>query len=492
MNCWVRCLEMDVVWGNSDRGDSGNGDSGGGGHAFGSKGNNYIWIVLNCLLCCAICHEQECGDVGRRNNGGVQRRQWMRILFPPNLQPIRVLANHCVKKNKPYNRASTSSGGIDIAGNTITAMQAATKLAPNLDILSFSGKESNRSGTSLSLALRAIATTGRFLLCYLFYQSLLSLLCFSSPLLFLLFLVSSHGGGGNNTALCCSILQMSFNKFIGMSPNTMEHATLLMGLLRFHPSLIQTMKLTTMRGQWILNNAVGAEQHATNIFVNYCVWGVRPNCFTQQCGYGGWQQLGLSMALSGPQMQIAVLNAICNLSLEEETLRIRRGKQTGVLNKVLLGGKINLSIIVGSGRPWMKCWVHLLEMDVVWGNSDSSDGGNGNGGGGSHAFGSKVNNGISIVLNWLLCVWEVYDWMVKKLGNIGVASMVKSCLLSRGNLSMESCSHGNNHDMPLVATISNRLGWDSFVEGRVTTLWIPMENPLLAHTSPHFLARTWG
>jgi hypothetical protein len=228
MKCWVCRLEMDVVWGNSDGGDSGNGDSGGGGHAFGSKGNNGIPIVLNCLLHCLICREQECSDVRRRSNGDVRQWRWRRILPPPILQPIGVLANHCVKKDEPYYTASTSSGGIVIAGNTIAAMQATTKLAPNLDISSFSGNKSNRSGISVSSAPRAVPTIGRFLLCYLFYQSLLSLLRFSSLLLFLSFLVSSHGGGDHNTVLCCSILQMSFNKFTGMAPTAMEHTTLLL------------------------------------------------------------------------------------------------------------------------------------------------------------------------------------------------------------------------------------------------------------------------
>jgi hypothetical protein len=198
------------------------------------------------------------------------------------------------------------------------------------------------------------------------------------------------------------------------------------------------------------------------------------------------------MALSVPQTQIAALNTTRDLGLEEETLRIRCGKQTGALDEVLFGGKSNLSVVVGSGWPWMNCWIHHLEMDVVCGNSDGGDGGNGNGGGGGHAFGSKGNNGIPIVLNFPLPVWEIYDWMVKKRGNVWVASMFESYLLSRGNLSMESCCHGNNCDILLVATMSDWLGCDSFIEGRVTTLWIPMVTPLLACTSPHLLAKTWG
>jgi hypothetical protein len=110
------------------------------------------------------------------------------------------------------------------------------------------------------------------------------------------------------------------------------------------------------------------------------------------------------MELSVPQTRITALNAVCNLGLEEETLCIRRGKQTGALNKVLLSGKRNLSIVVGGRHPWMNCWVHHLEMDVVWGNSDGGDGGNGNGGGSGYAFGSEGNNSIPIVLNCCLSV----------------------------------------------------------------------------------------
>jgi hypothetical protein len=65
-------------------------------------------------------------------------------------------------------------------------------------------------------------------------------------------------------------------------------------------------------------------------------------------------------------------------------------------------------------------------------------------------------------------------------------------LLSRGNLLMENYCHGNNQDMLLVATTNDQLGWDSFVEGHISTQWIPLVAPLLACTSPHLLAKTWG
>ncbi len=105
--------------------------------------------------------------------------------------------------------------------------------------------------------------------------------------------------------------------------------------------------------------------------------------------------MGLSMASSIPQMRTAALNAICNLVLEEETLCIKCGGQTELLEDALFGGKRNLSAITGS-RPWMDCLVRCLEMDVVEGNGCGGGGNGGNGGG--NASGSESNDGIPTIL----------------------------------------------------------------------------------------------
>ncbi len=57
---------------------------------------------------------------------------------------------------------------------------------------------------------------------------------------------------------------------------------------------------------------------------------------------------------------------------------------------------------------------------------------------------------------------------------------------------MENCIHGSNQEMLQVAKIINRLGWDSFVEGRVITQWLQLVTPFLARTNPHLLAKLWG
>jgi hypothetical protein len=70
--------------------------------------------------------------------------------------------------------------------------------------------------------------------------------------------------------------------------------------------------------------------------------------------------------------------------------------------------------------------------------------------------------------------------------------MVESYLLSLGDSLMENCVDVNNQEMLIVAKASDHLVWDSFVEGRIATQWLPTVTPLLARTSPHLLAKLWG
>jgi hypothetical protein len=106
-----------------------------------------------------------------------------------SLSQLGFLLIDCVKKDKPYSKTSSlSSGGIAAMGNNIATMQVTTVLAPHLNILAF-GCVGNRNSTSLSLAL---CTVRRFLMCYLFFQSLSLLLHFSSLSLYSLSSVLSH------------------------------------------------------------------------------------------------------------------------------------------------------------------------------------------------------------------------------------------------------------------------------------------------------------
>ena len=81
--------------------------------------------------------------------------------------------------------------------------------------------------------------------------------------------------------------------------------------------------------------------------------------------------MGLSMAAAVPRMRAAALAAVCDLVLEEETLRVRRGRGIDGRQRA------------GSSKPWLDCLVQCLE-----GESRSVYRGSG---GGNHILGCLVS-----------------------------------------------------------------------------------------------------
>jgi hypothetical protein len=57
---------------------------------------------------------------------------------------------------------------------------------------------------------------------------------------------------------------------------------------------------------------------------------------------------------------------------------------------------------------------------------------------------------------------------------------------------MEECVHGNYADLQAVATASNRLGWDSLLEGQISAHWLILVAPLLLKTGRNLLPHAWG
>jgi hypothetical protein len=89
-------------------------------------------------------------------------------------------------------------------------------------------------------------------------------------------------------------------------------------------------------------------------------------------------------------------------------------------------------------------------------------------------------------------VAELQEWLAATLGELTVSSMVKFYLLSRGEVMMVSCLHGNCNDLRHVAECSDCLGWDSLVEGRVSSHWLKLVAPFLQRRSQYLLPKTWG
>ncbi len=80
-------------------------------------------------------------------------------------------------------------------------------------------------------------------------------------------------------------------------------------------------------------------------------------------------------------------------------------------------------------------------------------------------------------------VTELCTWMTNTLGEMTVASTVAAFLLSQGESTMANCLHGSYANQALVVESSNHLGWDSLVEGQISTHWLSLVAPFLSRWS---------
>jgi ribonuclease HI len=91
-----------------------------------------------------------------------------------------------------------------------------------------------------------------------------------------------------------------------------------------------------------------------------------------------------------------------------------------------------------------------------------------------------------------ISVGELTRWMTSTLGEPYTTSTVEGYLLGRGRVTMESCHHGTDTILLDVCRESDRLGWDSFIKGRITTLWLSVVAPHLSRGIRQILPRSWG
>ncbi len=91
-----------------------------------------------------------------------------------------------------------------------------------------------------------------------------------------------------------------------------------------------------------------------------------------------------------------------------------------------------------------------------------------------------------------ISVQEVVDWISKTLCQTDIALAVNIYLLGRGLVKMVHCI--NNGDAPLLALArsTDLLGWDCFIEGRISREWIPAVSPILAVSCPRLSIGSWG
>jgi hypothetical protein len=91
-----------------------------------------------------------------------------------------------------------------------------------------------------------------------------------------------------------------------------------------------------------------------------------------------------------------------------------------------------------------------------------------------------------------ITVRELYTWMVETLENHAVVSMVEAYLLSRGKTAMQTLMHSTSIGMSVICKQSDRFGWDSLLEGHISSHWMVLIFPLLRLQPKNLLPFLWG
>ena len=69
--------------------------------------------------------------------------------------------------------------------------------------------------------------------------------------------------------------------------------------------------------------------------------------------------------------------------------------------------------------------------------------------------------------------------------------MLDVYMSAQGDKTMTECLSSNNSKYALLAEVQDRLGWDNFVEGRISTLWLDTISPFLKQASRKSIQQ-WG
>ncbi len=83
-------------------------------------------------------------------------------------------------------------------------------------------------------------------------------------------------------------------------------------------------------------------------------------------------------------------------------------------------------------------------------------------------------------------------WVKETLGDTNVATTIEMYLLARDTVTMSCDVHSNNADLLTAASVSDLLGWDSFIEGRIVKQWQTVAAPFLLRRSLVILPHFWG
>ena len=91
-----------------------------------------------------------------------------------------------------------------------------------------------------------------------------------------------------------------------------------------------------------------------------------------------------------------------------------------------------------------------------------------------------------------LTVRTLTSWMVDTGVDVVLVDMIEEYLLAQGEKTMTECLRLGNADYELLAECSDRLRWDSLLEGRISSLWIQIMKPVLLDSRLYLSPRKWG
>ena len=91
-----------------------------------------------------------------------------------------------------------------------------------------------------------------------------------------------------------------------------------------------------------------------------------------------------------------------------------------------------------------------------------------------------------------ISVSELCFWVKETLGDTSIITTIELYLLTRGTVTMSSCVHSNNADLSTAAPVSDLLGWDSFIKGRIVTQRQTVATPFLLRRTSVLLQSFWA
>ena len=91
-----------------------------------------------------------------------------------------------------------------------------------------------------------------------------------------------------------------------------------------------------------------------------------------------------------------------------------------------------------------------------------------------------------------LSVRSLTTWMTDTGAHVMLIDMVEEYLLAQDTKQIVDCLHVDNASYRLLAESTDRLRWDSFLEGHISTVWLEVMKPQLQAGNTYLSPQRWG